>query len=390
MRHIVHLDLDSFFVSVERLQNSSLIGKPILIGGNSDRAVVSSCSYEARKYGVSSAMPMRMAKMLCPDAIIVRGDMEVYSKYSNMVTDIIDEDAPLYEKASIDEHYIDITGMDRFHGSLKWTSELRQRIIRETGLPISFGMSPNKTVSKIATNEAKPSGQLEVEQERVKPFLNPLSISKIPMLGQKSYHLLRNMGVAIIETLGAMPVEMMIRVLGENGRSIWEKANGIDNAPVVPYTERKSISTERTFEKDTIDIVKINELLVTMVEGLTYDLRKQKRLTSCITVKIRYSNFDTHTMQARIPYTASDHVLIARARELFKKLYERRMLIRLVGIRLSHLVQGHPQINLFEDSTQMVNLYQAIDRLKNRYGDKAVIRAVGSEKKCHLQLKLRH
>jgi len=321
-----------------------------------------------------------MAKMLCPDAIIVRGDMEVYSKYSNMVTDIIDEDAPLYEKASIDEHYIDITGMDRFHGSLKWTSELRQRIIRETGLPISFGMSPNKTVSKIATNEAKPSGQLEVEQERVKPFLNPLSISKIPMLGQKSYHLLRNMGVAIIETLGAMPVEMMIRVLGENGRSIWEKANGIDNAPVVPYTERKSISTERTFEKDTIDIVKINELLVTMVEGLTYDLRKQKRLTSCITVKIRYSNFDTHTMQARIPYTASDHVLIARARELFKKLYERRMLIRLVGIRLSHLVQGHPQINLFEDSTQMVNLYQAIDRLKNRYGDKAVIRAVGSEK----------
>lgn len=380
MRHIVHLDLDSFFVSVERLQNSSLIGKPILIGGNSDRAVVSSCSYEARKYGVSSAMPMRMAKMLCPDAIIVRGDMEVYSKYSNMVTDIIDEDAPLYEKASIDEHYIDITGMDRFHGSLKWTSELRQRIIRETGLPISFGMSPNKTVSKIATNEAKPSGQLEVEQERVKPFLNPLSISKIPMLGQKSYHLLRNMGVAIIETLGAMPVEMMIRVLGENGRSIWEKANGIDNAPVVPYTERKSISTERTFEKDTIDIVKINELLVTMVEGLTYDLRKQKRLTSCITVKIRYSNFDTHTMQARIPYTASDHVLIARARELFKKLYERRMLIRLVGIRLSHLVQGHPQINLFEDSTQMVNLYQAIDRLKNRYGDKAVIRAVGSEK----------
>ena len=380
MRHIVHLDLDSFFVSVERLRNSSLIGKPILIGGNSDRAVVSSCSYEARKYGVSSAMPMRMAKMLCPDAIIVRGDMEVYSKYSNMVTDIIDEDAPLYEKASIDEHYIDITGMDRFHGSLKWTSELRQRIIRETGLPISFGMSPNKTVSKIATNEAKPSGQLEVEQERVKPFLNPLSISKIPMLGQKSYHLLRNMGVAIIETLGAMPVEMMIRVLGENGRSIWEKANGIDNAPVVPYTERKSISTERTFEKDTIDIVKINELLVTMVEGLTYDLRKQKRLTSCITVKIRYSNFDTHTMQARIPYTASDHVLIARARELFKKLYERRMLIRWVGIRLSHLVQGHPQINLFEDSTQMVSLYQAIDRLKNRYGDKAVIRAVGSEK----------
>ena len=377
-RNIIHLDLDSFFVSVERLQNSSLIGKPILICGNSDRAVVSSCSYEARKYGVSSAMPMRMAKMLCPDAIVVRGDMEVYSKYSNMVTDIIDEDAPLYEKASIDEHYIDITGMDKYYGCLKWTTELRQRIIKETGLPISFGMSPNKTVSKMATNEAKPSGQLEIQRERVRPFLNPLSISKIPMLGQKSYHLLRNMGVAIIETLSAMPVEMMVRVLGDNGRSIWEKSNGIDNAPVVPYTERKSIGTETTFEKDTTDIIKINELLVTMVEELCYSLRKQQRLTSCITVKIRYSNFDTHTKQLRIPYTASDHVLIARARELFKKLYERRMLIRLVGIRLSHLVQGHPQINLFEDSTEMVNLYQAIDRLKNRYGDQAVVRAVGT------------
>ena len=376
-RHIIHLDLDSFFVSVERLRNSSLVGKPILIGGNSDRGVVSSCSYEARKYGVSSAMPMKMARMLCPDAIIVRGDMDVYSQYSNMVTDIIDDAAPLYEKASIDEHYIDVTGMDRFHGTLKWTTELRERIIRETGLPMSLGLSPNKTVSKIATNEAKPSGQLQVEYDRVRPFLNPLSINKIPMLGQKSYQLLRNMGIAIIETLSKMPVEMMVRVLGENGRSIWEKANGIDNAPVVPYHERKSISTERTFEKDTYDIVMINELLVTMVEELCYTMRKKEKLASCITVKIRYANFDTHTTQMRIPYTASDHVLIARARELFKKLYERRMMIRLVGVRLSHLVQGHPQINLFEDTTEMVNLYQAIDRLKNRFGEDAVIRAVG-------------
>ena len=376
-RHIIHLDLDSFFVSVERLRNTSLVGKPILIGGNSDRGVVASCSYEARKYGVSSAMPMRMAKILCPDAIVVRGDMEVYSQYSNMVTDIIDEAAPLYEKASIDEHYIDITGMDRFFGCVQWTTELRQRIIRETGLPMSLGLSPNKTVSKIATGEAKPSGQLQVESERVRPFLNPLSIAKIPMLGQKSYQLLRNMGVALIETLSAMPVEMMVRVLGENGRSIWEKANGIDHAPVIPYTERKSIGTERTFEKDTTDIVMINELLVTMVEELCYTLRSKQKLASCITVKIRYSNFDTHTTQMRIPYTASDHVLIAKARELFKKLYERRMLIRLVGVRLSHLVQGHPQINLFEDTTEMVSLYQAIDRLKNRFGESAVIRAVG-------------
>jgi len=376
-RHIVHLDLDSFFVSVERLRNSELRGKPILIGGTSDRGVVASCSYEARAFGVSSAMPMRLARILCPQAIIVRGDMEVYSKYSGLVTEIIEEESPLYEKASIDEHYIDITGMDRFYGSLKWAIALRQRIIKETGLPVSFGMSPNKTVSKIATGEAKPSGQLEILPEKVRPFLNPLPIGKIPMLGQKSYQLLRSMGISVIETLSAMPVEMMIRVLGDNGRSIWEKANGIDNSPVVPYTERKSISTETTFDKDTIDITMINELLVKMVEELTYDLRKQQRLTSCITVKLRYSNFDTHTHQARIPYTASDHVLIARTKELFKKLYQRRMLIRLIGVRFSHLVQGYPQINLFEDSTEMVNLYQAIDRLKNRFGEHAVMRAVG-------------
>jgi DNA polymerase-4 len=365
---------------VERLRNSELNGKPVLIGGSSDRGVVASCSYEARAFGVRSAMPMRMARTLCPDAIIVRGDMEVYSKYSSMVTDIIHEDAPLYEKASIDEHYIDITGMDRFFGSLKWTTELRSRITRETGLPVSLGLSPNKTVSKIATGEAKPAGQMEVALPDVRPFLNPLSIARIPMLGPKAYKTLRSMGVARIETLGAMPVQMVQRVLGENGRSVWQKANGIDNTPVIAYSERKSVGTETTFEKDTIDIKRIKEILVTMVEKLAYDMRKQQRLTSCITVKIRYSNFDTHTRQARIPYTASDHVLMARARELFEKLYERRMLIRLIGVRFSHLVQGHPQINLFEDTTEMVNLYQAIDRMKNRFGKDAVVRGVGVDR----------
>jgi DNA polymerase IV len=303
--------------------------------------------------------------------------MEVYSKFSSMVTDIIKEEAPLYEKASIDEHYIDITGMDRFFGSLKWTTRLRERVVKETGLPASLGLSPNKTVSKIATGEAKPSGQMEVISAHVRPFLNPLSIARIPMLGPKSYKLLRSMGVARIETLSAMPVDMVQRVLGKTGRMVWEKSNGIDNTPVVPYTEQKSVGTETTFEKDTIDIIRINELLVTMVEKLAFDMRKQQRLTSCITVKIRYSNFDTHTHQARIPYTASDHILIARARELFAKLYQRRMLIRLVGVRFSHLVQGHPQINLFDDTTEMVNLYQAIDRMKKRFGKKAVIRGVG-------------
>jgi DNA polymerase-4 len=269
-RHIIHLDLDSFFVSVERLINSRLIGKPVVIGSLSGRGVVASCSYEARKYGVHSAMPMKMARQLCSDAIIVRGDMDLYSKYSNIVTGIIAERAPVYEKASVDEHYIDLTGMDRFFGSLKWAQELRREIIRQTGLPISSGLSVNKTVSKIATGEAKPNGEKEVPASLVKPFLNPLSISKIPMVGEKTFHLLRSMGVATIGTLSCIPLEMMEKVLGRNGIDIWKKANGIDTTPVIPYWEQKSISTEHTFDTDTTDLALLNNTLVNMVEKIAW------------------------------------------------------------------------------------------------------------------------
>jgi DNA polymerase-4 len=376
-RTIVHMDLDTFFVAVERLMNSKLVGKPVIVGGFSDRSVVSSCSYEARTFGVHSAMPMKMARMLCPDAIVVRGDMEQYTKYSNMVTSVIAERAPVYEKASIDEHYLDITGMDRFFGSVQWSHDLRNRIISETGLPISLGLSVNKTVCKIATGEAKPNGELEIPVERVIPFLGPLSISKIPGIGEKTYRLLRSMGIATIDTLGHMPPEMMIKVLGANGLVIWKKANGIDTTPVVPYSERKSVSTETTFEHDTTDIHMINDLLVRMVEKIAFTLRKKEKLTSCITLKIRYSNFDTHTVQQRIGYTSFDHVLIPVAKELFRKLYQRRMLIRLVGVRFSHLVTGVQQIDLFDQTPELINLYQAVDRMRLRYGRTAVIRAVG-------------
>lgn len=376
-RTIVHMDLDSFFVSVERLRNDNLKGKPVIIGGLSDRGVVASCSYEARKYGVHSAMPMRMALAMCNDAVVIRGDMEMYSRYSRLVTDVIHEQSPLYEKASIDEHYIDITGMDRFFGSLKWAQELRQRIIRESGLPITFGMSVNKTVSKIAAGEAKPNGEKEVAPTIVQPFLNPLSIKKIPMIGNKTYHSLRSMGVSKIYTLSRIPPEMMQRVMGKNGLVIWKRANGIDNTPVEPYSERKSISHETTFDKDTIDVTRMNEILVSMTEKLGYQLRKQQKLASVVTVKIRYSNYDTHTQQRRIPYTAFDHELMTVVRELFARLYQRRMLIRLIGVRVNGLVGGQQQLNMFEDTPEMTGLYQAMDRIRKRYGSKSVRRAVG-------------
>jgi len=374
-RTIVHLDLDTFFVSVERLGNSRLNGLPVIIGGLSDRGVVAGCSYEARTFGVHSAMPMKMARALCPDAIVIRGDMELYSRFSGMVTDIISEAAPLYEKASIDEHYLDITGMDRFFGSVKWSHELRQRIIRETGLPISLGLSVNKTVSKIATGQAKPNGELEIRRDGIEPFLSPLSISKIPGIGDKTFRLLRSMGIARIETLSHMPVEMVERVLGKNGIVIWKKANGIDLTPVEPYSERKSISSENTFEQDTIDIAMINDLLLHMVEKLAFELRQKQKLTSCVTVKVRYANFDTHTLQHRISYTAFDHILLPVTRSLFDRLYQRRMLIRLIGVRFSHLVSGVQQISMFDDSPETISLYQAMDRIRNRFGKQAVTRA---------------
>jgi DNA polymerase IV len=375
-RAIVHMDLDSFFVSVECLEHPELKDKPLLIGGSSDRGVVASCSYEARKFGIRSAMPMSLARKLCPDAIIMSGDYERYSKYSNLITDIIKEDVPLYEKTSIDEFYLDLTGMDRFFGCYKWTTELRDKIQKKSGLPISFGLSVNKTVAKVATGEAKPNGQLQVRKGTEKKFLSPLPVKKIPMVGDKTSALLKSMGVEKIGTIQEMDPEMLQHVLGENGLLIWKKANGIDNSPVVPYSERKSLSTEETFDSDTIDVQKLQDLLVHMTEKLCFQLRTEQKLTSCLTVKVRYSNFDTHTMQASVPYTSSDHTIIGKVKELFGKLYNRRLLVRLVGVRFSRLACGGHQINLFEDSEEIINLYQAMDRIRLRYGEKFLKRAV--------------
>lgn len=380
-RSIVHMDLDTFFVSCERLLDSRLNGKPVLIGGTSDRGVVASCSYEARLFGIHSAMPMRMAKQLCPEAIILRGNSGIYTKFSQNVTDVIKDTVPLYEKTSIDEFYLDLTGMDKFFGCYTLASELRQRIIKETGLPISFGLSLNKTVSKIATGEAKPNNEMRIISGTEKPFLAPLSVKKIPMVGNVTYKALCDLGVKRIKTVQDMPMELMHKVLGKNGLSIWKKANGIDNSPVVQYHERKSISTERTFNKDTTDVTKLKGIVIAMAENLAYQLRRGNKLTACVTFKIRYSDFQTYTQQQRIPYSAMDHSIIPVVLDLYHKLYNRRLLVRLVGVKFSHLVEGGHQIHLFEDDEKRLHLSQAIDKMRERYGDRAVINAAGMEAK---------
>lgn len=373
-KHIIHMDQDAFFVSVEMRKDPSLRGKPVIIGGTSDRGVVASCSYEARKYGVHAAMPSRMAKQLCPHAIFIRGNMDAYSEASHEITAIIREKVPLFEKASIDEHYIDMTGMDRFYGCMKYAQEIRETVIRELHLPISFGLSVNKTVAKMATNECKPNGELDIEQPQVRPFLDPLSIRKIPGLGEKSFIKLSDMGIKRIQALSQVSPDHMVAVMGKNGLSLLEKAKGIDNSPVVPYTEAKSIGTQCTFRADSIDIPTIHNLLTSMVMDIAYELRNKRKLAACITVTIRYANFEDVTKQATIAYTSLDDVLIAKAKELFRQVYTKRMLLRLVGVRLSNLVSGHEQMDLYSGSAENYSLVQAMDRIRNRFGQHAVTR----------------
>ncbi|OGS80066.1 MAG: DNA polymerase IV [Candidatus Fluviicola riflensis] len=374
------MDLDTFFVSCERLIDSRLNNLPVIIGGTSDRGVVASCSYEARAFGVHSAMPMKMARERCPEAVIIKGNGDNYTKFSKSVTEIIKEAAPAYEKSSIDEFYLDLTGMDKHFGCLKYTSELRQKIMRETGLPISFGLSSNKTVSKIATGEAKPNNEKYILAGMEKSFLNPLSVKKIPMVGLKTYQTLCSLGAKRIATIQEMPLELMENIMGKHGIAIWKKANGIDLSPVRQYNEHKSISTERTFDSDTTDARKLKSIIRAMAENTAFQLRKRQKVSACITVKIRYSDFQTYTMQKRVPYTAADHEIIQTVSELFDKLFTRRLLVRLVGIRLSDLVTGNHQMRLFEpQADRFAALYQAMDHIRLRYGEQAVIRADGMQ-----------
>ncbi len=372
-RHIAHFDLDSFFVSVEILNNPSLKGKPVLVGGM-DRGVVAACSYEARKYGIHSAMPMRTAQRLCPEAIIVSGSRGDYSKYSRMVTEIISAKVPLFEKASIDEFYIDLTGMDKYFGVSTYTRELRQQIIRETSLPISCGLSSSKMVSKMATNEAKPNGMLEIERGKESEFLWPLSIDKIPGVGEHTSQQLKSIGIYTIEDIAKSSAEMLEQHLGKWGPSLWQKAHGVDYSEIETGWEQKSMSHENTFDTDKTDIKFLHQEIIRLTTETAYDLREEGKLTGCLTVKIRYSNFETTSRQETIDYTALDDQLNAKAKDLFDKLWQKNRPVRLLGIRFSQLIPFTMQMNLFDNNVEKLQLYRTVDQIKNEFGKDAVIK----------------
>ncbi|WP_421800036.1 DNA polymerase IV [Haliscomenobacter sp.] len=371
-RAVLHLDADTFFVSVERKRNSALKDKPIVIGGGSDRGVVSSCSYEARKYGVCSGMAMKMAQRLCPEAIYLRGDMDAYTQESQLITDIISEYAPVFAKNSIDDFEVDLSGLDRYFGAFKWSGELRQRIMRESGLPISAGVSVNRFVSKMASNAAKPCGELLIDQGQERPFLSPLQIAKMHGVGEVYARKLVYMGIRKIGTLSQIPPKLLVREFGKYGTTLWEHSNGIDSSRVIPYHEEKSLSKECTFQTDTIDLRFLKAQLTDLCSTLAFNLRASGKLASCVAVKIRYTDFQTYHKQKQIPYTSSDQTLLDCTLDLFDRLYTRRQLVRLIGVRFSGLVRGNLQISLLEDTPQEIELLQALDRVRRRFGQHAI------------------
>lgn len=378
-RYIAHFDLDAFFVSVECILDPSLKGKPLLVGGR-ERGVVAACSYEARKYGIHSAMPMKTAMRLCPHATVVGGTRGEYSRYSRWVTEIIAGKAPLFEKASIDEFYLDLTGMDRYYDPYQWTIDLRAEIMGATGLPISFALASNKMISKIATQEAKPNGYIQVPPGMEQEFLAPLGVNKIPGVGDHTYQSLKEMGIFTIRDLSAVESAVLERRFGKYGVELWHKSRGIHEGEVVPYHEAKSISTENTFEENKTDLDFLMAELVRMTERVAYELRQDNKTAGCVAVKIRYGDFETTSRQVAIPYTFYDDELIAKAKELFHKLWRRGEPIRLMGVRLSELTGEAIQTKLFEDTGKKTSLYKAIDDVKNKFGKYGVIRAGGMGK----------
>lgn len=381
IRHIAHFDLDAFFVSVEILKNPGLKGQPIIVGGDGQRGIVAACSYEARKYGIQSAMPALTAKRLCPQAIFLRGSYHDYSHYSRLVTQIIADSVPVYEKASVDEFYIDLTGMDRFFGVSQYTRELREKVTRETGLPISYGLSTSKLVSKMATNEAKPNGYLEVAPGKETAFLWPLTVDKIPGVGKQTQIQLHNLGIVTIEQIAKTPADQIEYHFGKWGKKLWEKSHGISDSPVENYSEQKSISHENTFNADFADINFLHTELVRLTEKTAYSLREDGKLAGCITVKLRYADFTTVSKQEVIDYTALDNILIAKVKDLFNRLYKKGERVRLLGVRFSHLVPMTVQMNLFDDAVEKLELYKAVDEIKNQFGTEAIHKATSLRRK---------
>ncbi|MEM8583899.1 MAG: DNA polymerase IV [Bacteroidota bacterium] len=371
-RTIANLDIDTFFAAVEIRDNNHLRERPLIVGGSHARGIVSSCSYEAKRFGIHVGMPIKVAMKRCPEATILQGDMDKYKQASVLITEIISEEAPVFEKAAIDEFYLDLSGMDRFMSSWQWSLELQERIQRESGLNISLGMAANKLVSKVGVNLKQPKAQVCIDTGYERGFLAPLPLRKLPGIGSKTQHKLITMGIKKVGLLAQIPPALLLREFGKTGQKLWQKANGIDRSPVIPYRSAKSISRTHNFQIDTIDTSQLRAVITHLTSLLGFELRQSGKLASKLTVKLRYTDGNTYSRQARMAHTAVDNRLIPLAIEQFDLLFQRRQLVRMVGVKLDDLAEGLPQVDLFRDTGKEIALLQAMDKIRSRFGEEAV------------------
>jgi DNA polymerase-4 len=371
MRTIFHLDLDAFFVSVERILDPSLNGKPVIVGGDPQgRGVVAACSYEARKFGLHSAMPIRRAYSLCPQGIYLHGNFREYSRYSRIVKAILTKYAPIIQQASVDEYYMDFTGTENIYGKyFDFAKKLQQIVLTETGLPCSIGIGKNKTLAKIGSDCMKPMGVTYIEPGFEKKFLAPMPVETIPGIGKKTTIELNRRGFYKIGDIAEAPLEYFTKAFGKGGMDIWYKANGEGNEYLTEDHDPKSISKENTFMEDTIDLDRIKETMFEMTGQVCQNLRDNKMQAMCINLKLRYSDFSTLTRAKSVPPTDDDKIVFETVWALFTKNYTRRVSVRLIGVGLTKFVKLPDQKALFDDTDEKrKKILEAVNTIRNKHG----------------------
>lgn len=375
-KYIAHLDLDCFFVSVERLKNPALIGKPVAVGGVGRRGVVSSASYEARKFGVRSAMPTAQALDLCPHLIVVRGSHGEYGKISKRLYKFMCDYAPIVEQASIDEMYMDFTGCERlYNNDLPGLMRTLQALVKkEFGLPCTIALSSNKVVSKIATGIVKPEGLIYVEHGLEKEFLAPLDISVIPGVGAKTEKELRKYNFTTIRDIQKAGVETLETILGEHGRYLHRVAMGLGNDTLDVEWKRKSISNEETFIHDISDRGELLKHLFALTESVCYNTRRYGWKGKTVKLKLRYADFSTLTRNVTLKEpTCDDKVVFDAVQTLFVKAYTRKFPIRLLGVGLTNFIEADEEtISMFAADEKRTQVLHAVDALRKKFGDNAI------------------
>jgi len=382
-RQIAHMDLDTFFVSVERLLDKKLENKPVIIGGTPfQRGVVSGCSKEARTFGIHSAMPLRHAFCLCPEAIFLRGNYVHYAEYSKLVQEIISEISPLTEKSSVDEFYLDLSGCERLRGNIfDWAKEIQHNVTGETQLPISFGLGSNKLIAKVATTEVAKKNEakaFKVDSGSEASFLAPLPIRSLPSIGEVTEETLITYGMHHIGQIARTSVQLMQRLFGKTGKRLYEYANGIDLTPVIAQREQVTRSRAKTFAEDTFDVNVILSTLHSLATDLAEELRSDMVMAQKVSLTLRYEDFQTITKQRSVSYTNSTQEIYRTVEKLLRVAWTRRNRIRLIGVGAQDFIDDLQQLYLFDSASEEKKeqkIDSVLDTINRKYGNQSIIYA---------------